>query len=105
MLSNRINDLQIATIAKPVLSALAYIHRRGIIHRDVKADSILLSSKGDIKLADFGFSVEVSLPARFINRYLSCFNKLVHISSRSSRLNAHGDEVRLEHLCGWHPRL
>ncbi len=61
MVSYRINDLQIAAVTKPVLSALAYIHRLGIIHRDVKADSILLSSKGDIKLADFGFSVEVSL--------------------------------------------
>ncbi len=61
MLPNRINDLQIATVTKSVLSALAYLHHRGIIHRDVKADSILLSSKGDIKLADFSFRVEVRL--------------------------------------------
>ncbi len=79
MLPYRINDLQIATVTKSVLSALAYLHHRGIIHRDVKADSILLSSKGDIKLADFGFSVEVRLIGGLSSRYHGRFN--VYLSS------------------------
>lgn len=37
-----------------VLSALAYIHSHGDIHRDVKAGNILVDGEGHVKLGDFG---------------------------------------------------
>lgn len=39
---------------KQITSALAYIHSRGIAHRDLKCDNLLLSSDGHLKLCDFG---------------------------------------------------
>ena len=40
--------------AAQILSALQYIHRLNIVHRDVKPENIVLTSTGRIKLVDFG---------------------------------------------------
>ncbi|KAH6944481.1 hypothetical protein HPB50_003365 [Hyalomma asiaticum] len=37
-----------------VVSAVAYVHRRGYAQRDVKPENLLLDSDGNIKLVDFG---------------------------------------------------
>ncbi|XP_078086479.1 serine/threonine-protein kinase PAK 5 isoform X1 [Mustelus asterias] len=56
----RMNEEQIATVCFSVLKALSYLHSQGVIHRDIKSDSILLTSDGRIKLSDFGFCAQVS---------------------------------------------
>lgn len=48
------NEKVIATILSEVLDAIEYFHAKRLIHRDIKADNILLSPEGDILLADFG---------------------------------------------------
>uniref|UniRef100_A0A8C2I3B7 non-specific serine/threonine protein kinase n=1 Tax=Cyprinus carpio TaxID=7962 RepID=A0A8C2I3B7_CYPCA len=56
----RLSEEQIATVCEAVLQALAYLHSQGVIHRDIKSDSILLSLDGRIKLSDFGFCAQIS---------------------------------------------
>jgi p21-activated kinase 1 len=40
-----------------ILDALAYIHAKGFIHRDVKSANIFISQNGEVKLGDFGLCV------------------------------------------------
>lgn len=39
-----------------LISAVTYMHSKGVAHRDIKPENILLSEDGDLKIADFGLA-------------------------------------------------
>lgn len=43
-------------LLKQLFEGLDYLHRRGVLHRDIKAANILVSNRGELKLADFGLA-------------------------------------------------
>lgn len=68
-------------LAKQLFEGLDYLHRRGVLHRDIKAANILVSNTGQLKLADFGL-------ARFYAKRskLDYTNRVITIWYRSPEL-------------------
>lgn len=59
-----IDEKVCAYILKRTLEGLYFLHQRGIVHRDIKSDNILVNTQGDVKLADFGYATQLTRQKR-----------------------------------------
>ena len=61
-------------IAKPILLGLNYLHReKHMVHRDIKPENLLINSKGQVKLSDFGICRELANSAALCNSFVGTF--------------------------------
>ncbi|OXU30805.1 hypothetical protein TSAR_010501 [Trichomalopsis sarcophagae] len=58
--NRRFDEAKAATYVSQLADALKYCHARKVIHRDIKPENLLLGLNGELKMADFGWSVHAS---------------------------------------------
>jgi predicted Ser/Thr protein kinase len=79
----RLPEAEALRVAAEVADALAYAHRRGVVHRDIKPHNILLTPDGHVKVADFG--IARTLDATYLTQTGTVMGSAHYLSPEQAR--------------------
>lgn len=66
----RLPDAIFAYVLHETLKAMQFLHKHGIVHRDIKGQNILMTNEGSVRLIDFGVSAEMSQNQKKRNTFI-----------------------------------
>ena len=52
------SEKEAAVLVRQILEAVAYMHSKGVVHRDLKLENIMLDEKGNVKIIDLGLATK-----------------------------------------------
>jgi len=97
----------ISLIMQQSLLGVQYLHRHSRIHRDIKSDNVLCNLQGDVKLADFGFCVQLTDQRRMRNTMVGTpywmAPELVRGKSYDSKVDIWSLGIMLLEMAEWEP--
>ncbi len=82
MNAGRLTPEQAMAIVPPICQALQFAHERGIVHRDIRPENLLLDKEGHVKIADFGI-------VRLMRKEAEPYSPSTSKSSTSSDMTGH----------------
>ncbi|MDO5445369.1 MAG: Stk1 family PASTA domain-containing Ser/Thr kinase [Eubacteriales bacterium] len=99
---------QVLHFSKQISNALIHAHSKGIIHRDIKPQNIMLSTNGDLKVADFGIAAMENELDSDSGRAIGSLNYIAPEQLRGAPASPKGDVYSLgivmyEMLTGFKP--
>ena len=99
---------QVLHFSKQISNALIHAHSKGIIHRDIKPQNIMLSTNGDLKVADFGIAAMENELDSDSGRAIGSLNYIAPEQLRGAPASPQGDVYSLgivmyEMLTGFKP--
>lgn len=101
--SRRLNEPEVVVVLEQMLRALAYMHGRGVVHRDLKLENILYENKkplATIRLIDFGLSKTYDRAELSRKAMGTCYTLSPEIASKTGTYTNKSDIWSLG-VCAW----
>jgi len=90
--NKKLNEITTKRIIYQLISAISYLHKNNICHRDLKLDNILIDDKINIKLIDLGYSIYFNNNT-YLNYYDGNINYLAPEIIKKKRYNGFAVDV------------